>query len=95
MPLLIPLLFVLLALAGCATEPPVASQITPPPAEWLAPAMLLPEVPSCGGLKTKRARVDCRKGYDEATRGQYVELAGRHHALADYTRRVAAAKPAP
>lgn len=95
MQLLIPLLFVLLALAGCAKEVPAIPDVTSAPAEWLAPAAPLPDVPACGHLKAERERVACRAAYDEQTRGQYVDLAIRHGALAAYTARVAAAKPSP
>lgn len=96
MPLIIPLLFVLLALAGCANKdaPPIAD-LKPAPAEWLAPAAPLPDLPACSQHKTERDRIACRAAYDQQTRGQYVDLAERHGALAAYTRRVAESKPAP
>lgn len=95
MQLFIPLLFVVLVLAGCTKEPPPIADLKPPPESWLAPAAPLPDVPACGQHRTERDRLACRLAYDEQTRGQYVDLAERHGALAAYTRRVAAAKPAP
>jgi hypothetical protein len=72
------------ALGACTAAPePRSVDIVQADKSWLEHAKPLPDVPKCD-QKTDAARAECDARYQTAVRKQYVALAVRHNALADY-----------